>query len=169
MNNCGQFRAVRDISIHPITVNEIEGVDGEEKGPLRILKRCASEILGITDQHPSVTAARRRSSGELGRRLSISGATQQVFKTNQDESTSVTSVSPSTDILTAGVTRKRKYTVAGLLDEVNELQNITREDISETDSDINVDICSSSERRESEGGHRTQVGFVIPVIPETIL
>ena len=44
--------------------------------------------------------------------------------------------------------RKRKYTVAGLLGEVNELQNITREDISETDSDINVDICSSSERRE---------------------
>ena len=35
--------------------------------------------------------------------------------TNQDESTSVTSVSPSTDILTTGVTRKRKYTVAGLL------------------------------------------------------
>ena len=65
--------------------------------------------------------------------------------------------------------RKRKYTVGGLLGEVNELQNITREDISETDSDINVDICSSSERRESEGGHRTQVGFVIPVIPETIL
>ena len=65
--------------------------------------------------------------------------------------------------------RKRKHTVAGLLGEVNELQNITREDISETDGDINVDICSSSERRESEGGHRTQVGFVIPVIPETIL
>ena len=85
-------------------------------------------------------------------------------KTNQDESTSVTSVSPSSDILTTGVTRKRKYTVAGLLGEVNELQNITREDISETDSDINVDICSS-ERRESEGGHRTQVEFVIPVIP----
>ena len=79
--------------------------------------------------------------------------------TNQDESMSVTSVSPSSDILTTGVTRKRKYTVASLLGEVNELQNITRED----------DICSSSESRESEGGHRTQVGFVIPVIPETIL
>ena len=75
LNNCGQFRAVRDISIRPITVNEIEGVDGEEKGPLRTLKRRASEILGITDQHPSVTAARRWSSGELGRRLLISGAT----------------------------------------------------------------------------------------------
>ena len=169
MNNCGQFRAVRDISIRPITVNEIEGVDSEEKGPLRTLKRRASEILGITDQHPSVTAARRRSSGELGRRLSISGATRRPSITNQDESTSVTSVSPSSDILTTGVSRKRKYTVAGLLGEVNELQNITREDISETDSDINVDICFSSERRESEGGHRTQVGFVIPVIPETIL
>ena len=169
MNNCGQFRAVRDISIRPITVNEIEGVDGEEKGPLRTLKRRASEILGITDQHPSVTTARRRSSGELGRRLSISGATRRASITNQDESTSVTSVSPSSDILTTGVSRKRKYTVAGLLGEGNELQNITREDISETDSDINVDICSSSGRRESEGGHRTQVGFVIPVIPETIL
>ena len=32
---------------------------------------------------------------------------------------------------------------------------IIREDISKTDSDINFDICSSSERRESEGGHRT--------------
>ena len=169
MNNCGQFRAVRDISIRPITVNEIEGVDSEEKGPLRTLKRRASEILGITDQHSSVTAARRRSSGELGRCLSISGATRRPSITNQDESTSVTSVSPSTDILTTGVSRKRKYTVAGLLGEVNELQNITREDISETDSDINVDICSSSERGESEGGHKTQVGFVIPVIPETIL
>ena len=114
-------------------------------------------------------AARRRSSGELGWRLSLSGATERASITNQDESTSITSVSPSADILTTGVTRKRKYTVAGLLGEVNELQNITREDISETDSDINVDICSSSERRESEGGHRTQVGFVIPVIPETIL
>ena len=169
LNNCGQFRAVRDISIHPITVNEIEGVDGEEKGPLRTLKHRASEILGITDQHPSVTAARRWSSGELGRHLSIFGATRRSSVTNQDESTSVTSVSPSSDILTTGVARKRKYTVAGLLGEVNELQNITREDISETDSDINVDICSSSEKRESEGGHRTQVGFVIPVIPETIL
>ena len=145
LNNCGQFRAVRDISIR------------------------ASEILGITDQHPSVTAARQQSSGELGWRLLISGATRWPSITNQDESMSVTSVSPSSDILTTGVTRKRKYTVAGLLGEVNELQNITREDISETDSDINVDICSSSERRESEGGHRTQVGFVIPVIPETIL
>ena len=122
-----------------------------------------------TRNHRPVTAARRRSTGELGRRLPISRATRQAFLTNQDESTSVTSVSPSTDILTTGVTRKRKYTVASLLGEVNELQNITREDISETDSDINVDICSSSERRESEGGHRTQVGFVIPVIPETIL
>ena len=109
LNNCGQFHAVRDISIRPITVNEIEEVDGEEKGPLRTLKRRASEILGITDQHPSVTAARRRSSGELGRRLSISRATRRPSVTNQDESTSVTSVSPSTDILTTGVTRKRKY------------------------------------------------------------
>ena len=50
LNNCGQFHAVRDISIRPITVNEIEGVDGEEKGPLRTLKCRASEILGITDQ-----------------------------------------------------------------------------------------------------------------------
>ena len=72
----------------------------------------------------------------------ISGATRWPSVTNQDESTSVTSVSPSSDILTTGVRRKRKYTVAGLLGEVNELQNITREDISETDSDINVDICS---------------------------
>ena len=96
----------------------------------------------MTDQHLPVTAARRRSSGELGWRLSISGATQWASVTNQDESTSVTSVSPLTDILTTGVTRKRKYTVAGLLGEGNELQNITREDISETDSDINVDICS---------------------------
>ena len=54
LNNCGQFRAVRDISIRPITVNEIEGVDSEEKGPLRTLKCRASEILGITDQHPSL-------------------------------------------------------------------------------------------------------------------
>ena len=118
LNNCGQFRAVRDISIRPITVNEIEGVDGEEKGPLRTLKRRASEILGITDQHPSVTAARRRSSGELGRRLSISGATRRPSITNQDEPTSVTSVSPSTDILTTGVTRKRKYTLALFLSVV---------------------------------------------------
>uniref|UniRef100_A0A1X7SR37 Uncharacterized protein n=1 Tax=Amphimedon queenslandica TaxID=400682 RepID=A0A1X7SR37_AMPQE len=66
LNNCGQFRAVRDISIRPITANEIEGVDTEEKGPLRTLKRCTSEILGISDQHPSITAARQRSSGELG-------------------------------------------------------------------------------------------------------
>ena len=111
LNNCGQFHAVRDISIRPITVNEIEGVDGEEIGPLRTLKRRASEILGITDQHPSVTAARRRSSGELGRRLLISRATRWSSVTNQDESTSVTSVSPSTDILTTGVSWKRKYTV----------------------------------------------------------
>ena len=88
LNNCGQFCAVRDISIRPITVNEIEGVDGEEKGPLRTLKRRVSEILEITDQHLSVTAARRRSSGELGRHFSISGATQRVSVTNQDESTS---------------------------------------------------------------------------------
>ena len=40
--------------------------------------------------------------------------------TNQDESTSVTSVSPSSDILTTGISRKRKYTVAGLLGEGNE-------------------------------------------------
>ena len=98
LNNCGQFRAVRDISIRPITVNEIKGVDGEEKGPLRTLKRRASEILGITDQHPSVTAARRRSSGELGWRLLISGVIRRASVTNQDESTSVTSVFPSTDI-----------------------------------------------------------------------
>ena len=137
LNNCGQFHAVRDISIRPITVIEIEGVDGEEKGPLRTLRNRLSEILGITDQHLSVTAARRWSSGELGRPLSISGATRLAY---QDESMIVTSVSPSTDIITTGVTRKRKYTVAGLLGEVNELQNITREDISETDSDINVDI-----------------------------
>ena len=64
LNNCGQFCAVRDISIRPITVNEIEGVDSEKEGQLRILKRRASEILGITDQHPSVMAARRRSNGD---------------------------------------------------------------------------------------------------------
>ena len=86
LNNCGQFCAVRDISIRPITVNEIEGVDGEEKGPLRTFKRRASEILGITDQHPSVTTARRRSSSELGRRLLISRATRRASITNQDES-----------------------------------------------------------------------------------
>ena len=50
----------------------------------------------------------------------ISGATRQASVTNEDESMSVTSVSPSTDILTTGVTRKRKYTVAGLLGEGNE-------------------------------------------------
>ena len=50
----------------------------------------------------------------------ISGATRRASVTNQDESTSVTSVSPSSDILTTGVSRKRKYTVAGLLGEVNE-------------------------------------------------
>ena len=137
LNNCGQFRAVRDISIHPITVNEIEGVDGEEKGPLRTLKHRASEILGITDQNPSVTAARQRSSGELGRCLSIFGASRQACVTNQDESTSVTSVSPSTDILTTGVTRKRKYTVAGLLGEVNELQNITRDSTLARENTVN--------------------------------
>ena len=177
MNNCGQFRAVRDISIRPITANEIEGVDPEEKGPLRTLKRRASEILGISDQHPSVTAARRQSSGELGRRLSISGATRLVSVSNQDQSTSVTSVNPSTDILTTGSARKRRCTVGGLLVEVNELETITNGSVDEpvTGSDINVDLCSRSEGRESEGGggggHRSlQVGFVLPaVIPETIL
>uniref|UniRef100_A0A1X7SJL3 Uncharacterized protein n=1 Tax=Amphimedon queenslandica TaxID=400682 RepID=A0A1X7SJL3_AMPQE len=167
--------ATRDY-ICPITANEIEGVDTEEKGPLRTLKRRASEILGISDQHPSVTAARRRSSGELGQRLSISGATRRVSVPNQDESGSVTSVSPSTDIVRRGSARKRKYTVGGLLVEVNELENITNGSVDDpvTDSDINVDSCSRSEGRESEGGgggHRSlQVGFVIPaVIPETIL
>ena len=76
LNNCGQFCAVRDISIRPITVNEIEGVDGEEKGPLRTLKCRASEILGITDQHPSVMAARQWSSSEICRHRSISGPTR---------------------------------------------------------------------------------------------
>uniref|UniRef100_A0A1X7T513 Uncharacterized protein n=1 Tax=Amphimedon queenslandica TaxID=400682 RepID=A0A1X7T513_AMPQE len=128
------------------------------------------------DQHPSVTAARRQSSGELGRRLSISGATRRASVSNQDESGSVTSVSPSTDIVRRGSARKRKYTVGGLLVEVNELENITNGSVDDpvTDSDINVDSCSRSEGRESEGGgggHRSlQAGFVIPaVIPETIL
>ena len=50
----------------------------------------------------------------------ISGATRRASVTNQDEPTSVTSVSPSSDILTTGVSRKRKYTVGGLLGEGNE-------------------------------------------------
>lgn len=45
LNNCGQFRVVRDISIHPIDLSEV--VD-DEQGLVRNIKRKASHLIGHT-------------------------------------------------------------------------------------------------------------------------
>ena len=46
LNNCGQFRVVRDISIHPIDLSEVVDDDGEEHGVIKTIRRRASFLVG---------------------------------------------------------------------------------------------------------------------------
>ena len=160
---------MRDISIHPINIPNAEGAEEDGRG-LRGLKRRASEILGINNQSSSVTAARRRSSTETGRRLSIPGNSRWPSLQDQD----LPSLSKSGDDLTPPINvslpaggRRRRYTVAGLLGEVSELWTLSVTE-GKSVSENNAQIMTNGERMsdgedESDGGNRNhRVDFVIP-------
>ena len=54
LNNCGQFRAVRDISVYPLNLNEVVITDTNQPGSERVNKtfrRRASELLKFEDNH----------------------------------------------------------------------------------------------------------------------
>ena len=172
LNNCGQFRAVRDISIHPINIPDAEVAEEDGRG-LRGLKRRASEILGINNQSSSVTAARRRSSIETGRRLSIPGNARRPSLQDQDLpallendvklAPPTTSRAPPINVSLPAGGRRRRYTVAGLLGEASELRSLSvikGKSVSEN----NTQTMTNGERMsDGEGGNMNhRIDFVIP-------
>lgn len=160
---------MRDISIHPINIPDAEGVEEDGRG-LRGLKRRASEILGITNQSSSVTAARRRSSTETGRRLSIPGNSRRPSLQDQDLpslSKSGDDLAPPINVSLPASGRRRRYTVAGLLGEASELWTLSVTE-GKSVSENNAQTMTNGERMcdgedESDGGNRNhRVDFVIP-------
>lgn len=60
MNNCGQFRAVRDISVYPLDPSEIEEPEEDRGHVMRQIRRKASFILGL--ENDGIRNLRRRAS-----------------------------------------------------------------------------------------------------------
>lgn len=165
LNNCGQFRAVRDISIHPINIPDAEVAEEDGRG-LRGLKRRASEILGINNQSSSVTAARRRSSIETGRRLSIPGNARRPSLQDQDLpalSENDDDLAPPINVSLPAGSRRRRYTVAGLLGEASELRSLSVIE-GKSVSENNTQTMTNGERMsDGEGGNMNhRIDFVIP-------